>query len=261
MIVFTSWTGDLTGYTNPATLLVDGQKAITAQYVYGDPSPPPTPDPGSSPPPPAYYLTIQADDTYSTDITVTVNPPGNTTQYPISYTYTSPTTVTIKANDYINMSGGSKPFWNWSGDLTGSTNPATLLVDGVKSVTAVYGGDIPSIPPTPDPTAVPTSVAQTPPPTPEPATPSPATPPPSTTADAGLTPVPSPPICNFMIADANGSGAVDIIDALVVAQYYVGTSPSTFQLCAADVNKDGVVDIVDALRIAQCYVGLISCNF
>jgi hypothetical protein len=56
----------------------------------------------------------------------------------------------------------------------------------------------------------------------------------------------------------NGSGTVDIVDALLVAQYYVGLNPSNFNSSLADVNCSGSIDIVDALLIAQKYVGLIS---
>jgi hypothetical protein len=63
------------------------------------------------------------------------------------------------------------------------------------------------------------------------------------------------------LGDANGNGSIDIIDALLVAQYYVGLNPSNFDIARADVTRDGLVNIVDALRIAQCYVGLISCKF
>jgi hypothetical protein len=58
--------------------------------------------------------------------------------------------------------------------------------------------------------------------------------------------------------DVNSSGAIDIVDALVVAQYYVGLNPSNFNSAVADVNCSGSIDIVDALLIAQYYVGLIS---
>jgi endoglucanase len=58
--------------------------------------------------------------------------------------------------------------------------------------------------------------------------------------------------------DVNGSGSVDIVDALMVAQYYVGLTPANFNAAAADVNCSGSVDIVDALKIAQFYVGLIA---
>jgi endoglucanase len=64
-----------------------------------------------------------------------------------------------------------------------------------------------------------------------------------------------------LLGDVNTTGAIDIVDALLVAQYYVGSAPANFNVAAADVTKDGSVDIVDALRIAQCYVGLISCSF
>lgn len=58
--------------------------------------------------------------------------------------------------------------------------------------------------------------------------------------------------------DVNKSNTVDIIDALLVAQHYVGLNPSGFDASAADVNCDSAAGIVDALLIAQYYVGLIS---
>jgi GH35 family endo-1,4-beta-xylanase len=73
---------------------------------------------------------------------------------------------------------------------------------------------------------------------------------------------PSPaPTPTGLLGDVNGNGTVDIIDALQIAQYYVGITPSGFIATNADVNKDGSIDIIDALKIAQCYVGLISCTF
>jgi hypothetical protein len=35
-------------------------------------------------------------------------------------------------------------------------------------------------------------------------------------------------------------------------------NPASFIVASADVTKDGIADIVDALRIAQYYVGLVS---
>ena len=58
--------------------------------------------------------------------------------------------------------------------------------------------------------------------------------------------------------DVNSSGAVDIIDALLIAQDYVGLNPSNFDSSVADVNADGNINIVDSLLIAQFYVGLID---
>jgi lysophospholipase L1-like esterase len=60
--------------------------------------------------------------------------------------------------------------------------------------------------------------------------------------------------------DVNGNSSVDIVDALLIAQYYVGLNPAGFVATNADVNCNGAIDIVDALLIAQYYVGLIS-NF
>lgn len=59
--------------------------------------------------------------------------------------------------------------------------------------------------------------------------------------------------------DVNEDDSIDIVDALLIAQCYVGLSscPST---SIGDTNCDGTIDIVDALLIAQYYVGLIN-NF
>ncbi|MBN1699931.1 MAG: BNR-4 repeat-containing protein [Spirochaetales bacterium] len=58
--------------------------------------------------------------------------------------------------------------------------------------------------------------------------------------------------------DVNSNGTIDIVDALLVAQYYVGLAPANFNQNRADANCNGTIDIVDALVIAQYYVGLID---
>lgn len=58
--------------------------------------------------------------------------------------------------------------------------------------------------------------------------------------------------------DVNDDAVIDIVDALLVAQFYVGLDPQGFLQEAADVSADGDIDIVDALLIAQFYVGLIN---
>jgi hypothetical protein len=81
-------------------------------------------------------------------------------------------------------------------------------------------------------------------------------------SDSVQTTAPSPaPTASGLLGDVNGSGSVDIVDALLIAQYYVGINPSNFNPAMADVNKSGAIDIVDALLIAQCYVGIVSCAF
>jgi len=58
--------------------------------------------------------------------------------------------------------------------------------------------------------------------------------------------------------DVNKDGNIDIVDALLTAQYYVGLNPNHFDFMAADVDCNSAVTIIDALLIAQCYVGLID---
>jgi len=88
-------------------------------------------------------------------------------------------------------------------------------------------------------TPVPTAEPGIPTPTPETETP---------------TPTPEPDLTG----DVNGDGAVNIIDALLVAQFYVGLDPENFDVDNADTNCDGSINIVDALLVAQYYVDLIS---
>jgi hypothetical protein len=63
-----------------------------------------------------------------------------------------------------------------------------------------------------------------------------------------------------LTGDVNRDGLVDIVDALLVAQYYVGLAPPAYTapVETGDANCDGLVDIVDALLIAQYYVGIID---
>ena len=58
--------------------------------------------------------------------------------------------------------------------------------------------------------------------------------------------------------DVNSDGTINIIDALMTAQYSVGLNPANFNTNMADVNCDGTITIVDALMIAQRYVGLLG---
>lgn len=58
--------------------------------------------------------------------------------------------------------------------------------------------------------------------------------------------------------DANNDGQINIVDALLSAQFYVGSNPSPFYQEAADVDCSNTVTIVDALLIAKYYVKAIS---
>jgi len=58
--------------------------------------------------------------------------------------------------------------------------------------------------------------------------------------------------------DVNGDKIVNIVDALMIAQYSVGLNPVGFIPANADVNCDGTITIVDALMVAQYYVSIIT---
>jgi spore coat protein CotH len=72
------------------------------------------------------------------------------------------------------------------------------------------------------------------------------------------TPTPEMTPTIAMYGDVNMDNKIDIIDALLIAQYYVGLDPEELKnLAVADVNNDGKIDIVDALLVAQFYVGVV----
>jgi hypothetical protein len=66
------------------------------------------------------------------------------------------------------------------------------------------------------------------------------------------------PLMAQTLGDANNSGAIDIVDALVTARYCAGLGPQPFYTQAADVNGSRAVEITDALLIAQYVAGIIA---
>jgi hypothetical protein len=56
--------------------------------------------------------------------------------------------------------------------------------------------------------------------------------------------------------DVNLDDNINIVDALLVAQYYVNLKPTGFYKFTADVDGNQEISIVDALLLAQYYVGL-----
>ena len=58
--------------------------------------------------------------------------------------------------------------------------------------------------------------------------------------------------------DVNGDSKINIIDALMIAQFSVGLNPTGFNYSRADVTCDGNVNIIDALKIAQFTVGSVT---
>ena len=101
---FDSWSGDVTGSTNPITLTMDANKIVTATFTQNQ-----------------YSLT-----------THTVGS-GSVGKQPDQATYGYGDVVTLTAT-----SDAGWTFNSWSGDATGSTNPITLTIDANKVVTATF---------------------------------------------------------------------------------------------------------------------------
>jgi hypothetical protein len=105
--IFFAWGNDLTGNTNPATVIMDDDKFITANFV-------------------TEYVTLTVSTVGSG--TVEVNP--SMTQYPRG------TVVELLA---VPDSGWI--FSHWSGNLWGSQNPDSIIMNDDKAVTANFVPD------------------------------------------------------------------------------------------------------------------------
>ena len=102
---FDSWSGDLSGTANPATLTINGNKTVTANF---------------SPIATSYTLSTSA-----THGSIAINPFGGI--------YHNGASVTLSA-----VPPAGYRFDSWGGDLSGTTNPATLVMNGNKSVSANF---------------------------------------------------------------------------------------------------------------------------
>jgi hypothetical protein len=103
--LFTGWRGDLSSGANPASLLMDADKSVAADFA------------------PAVTLGVAP----TSGGSVVLDPPGGV--YPLG------ASVQVTAvPDAVSL------FRGWSGDLSGMENPATLVLDGDKSLEASFGG-------------------------------------------------------------------------------------------------------------------------
>lgn len=102
---FAGWEGSLSGDQNPIGVTMDSTLNITAVFELI---------------PESYTLATDA-----TNGSVTLDPAGGT--------YEDGTEVTVTA-----VPDEGYEFTEWTGDLSGSDNPATITIDGDKSVTAVF---------------------------------------------------------------------------------------------------------------------------
>ncbi len=60
------------------------------------------------------------------------------------------------------------------------------------------------------------------------------------------------------IGDVDGDGVIDLADAVLVINHYVGKPVAKFNEKAADVDGDNVIDLADAVRIINYYVGKVQ---
>ncbi|MBA7641131.1 hypothetical protein ES703_48804 [subsurface metagenome] len=108
--VFDSWSGDLSGTTNPTTLAIDCNKSITASFSQV-----------------MYTLTVDVSSSGGIVKIEQTAPPS----YPYTLNFDAGTLATVEAvPDFGHV------FDSWSGGLSGTTNPATLVLDCDKSITA-----------------------------------------------------------------------------------------------------------------------------
>jgi len=101
---FAGWSGDVAGSANPIALTIDANPVVTATFTQD-----------------AYALTIN-----------TVGS-GTVSKNPNLATYHYGDVVTLTATP-----AGGWNFANWSGALTGTTNPSALTITGAASVTATF---------------------------------------------------------------------------------------------------------------------------
>ena len=104
--VFSNWSGDALGNANPTTVTMNFDRTVTARFI------------------PAQRM-----------LTVSIAGPGHgsVARSPSLPTYDNGSTVRLTAiPDFGSI------FTGWSGDLTGDTNPADLVMDTDKSVTAAF---------------------------------------------------------------------------------------------------------------------------
>ena len=64
-------------------------------------------------------------------------------------------------------------------------------------------------------------------------------------------------VANYQKGDVDGDGFIDLADAVLVINHYVGKPVTNFIENAADVDGDHVIDLADAVLIINYYVGKI----
>jgi len=103
---FAGWSGAVSGSTNPVEIVMDSSKSVTAAFTVN-----------------TYTLTTSATN-------------GSVVRSPESATYTHGSTVSVQA-----VAAEGYHFTGWSGAVSGSSNPVSLVMDSSKSVTAAFAAN------------------------------------------------------------------------------------------------------------------------
>ena len=113
--VFTGWSEACSGTTNPCTVIMDANKAVTAAFAKT-----------VGPPSDLYTLSISKSGTGSGTVTGT----GIDCGIDCSESFAAGTQVSLTA-----AADGNSVFTGWSGACSGTTNPCTVTMDANKAVT------------------------------------------------------------------------------------------------------------------------------
>jgi pectate lyase len=108
-LTFSNWSGDLTGNTNPATITMNTNKTIVANFATV----------------PTYKLNV------------TVSGVGGVTLSPSGGEYAENTVVTLTANPVLGST-----FNSWGGNLSGTNPVQTITMTSIKNVTASFNSAI-----------------------------------------------------------------------------------------------------------------------
>lgn len=109
---FSSWSGGLSGSTNPTTITMTTTKTITANFTATQPT--------------KYTLSLSGSNGQ-----VSVN--GTTHSLPYQASYASGTNVTLQA-----IPNNGFQFTSWGGDLSGTANPTTITMTANTTITANF---------------------------------------------------------------------------------------------------------------------------
>ena len=102
----------MSGSASPASIFMDASKTVTATFVQSDDR---------------YNIAVEVASADFGTVTLTPSQPDG------GYLINQPITVTANGN-----TDAGYTFSHWEGDLTGNTNPASIIADDNKTITAVF---------------------------------------------------------------------------------------------------------------------------